>query len=297
MKRKAIIVVTNHGELGDTGKPTGWFLPEVSRVYGPLKDAGFQIDFVSPHGGFAPMDPSSDKDLEKDDHTTRFLKDREAVARTAKTLSPTQVEASDYDLIYFAGGHGTMWDFPDAPMLQRLAVAIYESGGIVASICHGAAALVNLRLSDGSYLVAGKEVSCFTDEEERAAGKHKVVPFLLESKLRERGARFHPGPVDSDTVVVHGRLVTGQNAPSALSLGLRLCELADKTKRRPVTVDAHVSHPMREPRDTHHAHVPGARENPDIRYTVQSPRGGGHTGVGTIGGTGAGGGGVGGRGH
>ena len=119
-----------------------------------------------------------------------FLEDSEQVTSVENTLNPAQIDPAEYSAIFYAGGHGTMWDFADNQELAAIAAAIYEAGGVVGAVCHGPAALVNLKLSDGEYLVANKTVAAFTNEEEAAVGLTDIVPFLLESKLIERGANF-----------------------------------------------------------------------------------------------------------
>lgn len=130
-------------------------------------------------------------------------------------MRPAHVNPADYDAIFFVGGHSTMWDFPDNEELAGITATVYENGGVVAAVCHGAAALVNITLSDGSYLVAGKEVAGFTNEEEVASGLTEVVPFLLKDKLEERGAHHTEARPFHAHVVADGRLVTGQNPQPA----------------------------------------------------------------------------------
>jgi putative intracellular protease/amidase len=131
------------------------------------------------------------------------------------TPTAADLKAADYDAILYAGGHGTMWDFPGATDLAKLAAEIYEGGGVVAAVCHGPSALVELKLSDGRYLIDGKDVAGFTNEEEAAVGLTDVVPFLLADELTKRGAKHHPGPNFAAKVITDGRLVTGQNPASA----------------------------------------------------------------------------------
>ncbi len=123
-----------------------------------------------------------------------------------------------------------MWDFPDDPDVQKAAREIYEAGAPVGAVCHGPAALVNVKLSNGSYLVEGKDVSAFTNDEEEKVGLTKVVPFLLASKLEERGAKHLPAPNFQKQVVASGRLVTGQNPASAASVAEKMVGLI-QTKR------------------------------------------------------------------
>jgi putative intracellular protease/amidase len=176
-----------------------------------FRAAGWEVDFLSPKGGLAPMDGVD----RADPVNAAFLDDAALVERTKSTVAIPAADAARYDAVFFSGGHGTMWDFPDDAGVQSLIRTVYERGGVVAAVCHGPAALVNARLSDGAYLVAGKEVSSFTDEEEAAVKLEKVVPFALESRLRERGARFVEAPNFERKVAVSGRLVTGQNPASA----------------------------------------------------------------------------------
>jgi putative intracellular protease/amidase len=138
------------------------------------------------------------------------------------TLRIDDVDPARHSAIFFAGGHGTMWDFPDSAGAQKAIREIDAAGGIVAAVCHGPAALVNARRADGSLLVAGRRVAAFTNGEEEAVESTHVVPFLLASTLNERGALHQDSPNWSDKVVVDGRLITGQNPQSAASLGLAL---------------------------------------------------------------------------
>ncbi len=224
--KRALIVVTNHDQKGSTGKKTGWYLSEVTHVYYPLISAGYQVDFASPKGGFAPLDESS-RDLDDPDNK-RFIEDASLMKRMSSTLALSAIQPKDYRIIHFAGGHGTMWDFHNSEVLNQVAAAIYENGGIVSAVCHGPAALVNVKLSNGAYLVQGKTVSAFTNEEERAVGLDRVVPFLLQSKLEERGAIFQAAKNWQDQSIVSERLVTGQNPQSARSVGRKIVELSQK---------------------------------------------------------------------
>ncbi len=216
-KNKVLFVVTNHEELGDTGKKTGYFLREVSYPYKAITEAGYSVDFVSPKGGPAPMDPNSN---DMDDEVNKaFTDDKDIMGRLQNTMSPDKINPDDYDGIMYAGGHGTVWDFPDSEKLANIACSIYERGGVLGAICHGPAALVNLKLTDGTYLIAGKRFSAFTDEEERSIKLENVVPFLLASKLEERGGIHTKAENFKPHFEIDGRLVTAQNPPSAKSMG------------------------------------------------------------------------------
>lgn len=219
--KKVLIVLTSRDTLGETGKETGFYLPEVTHPLDVFTRSGLAVDFVSPKGGKAPM---VGIDL-ADPINKAFLENSELVSRVENTLNPGQIDPAEYSAIFYAGGHGTMWDFPDDARLAGIAAAIYEAGGIVGAVCHGPAALVNIKLSNGEYLVANKTVSAFTNEEEAAVGLTEIVPFLLESKLIERGANFTKVSNFQVSVVESDRLVTGQNPASAAGVGEQIVKL------------------------------------------------------------------------
>ncbi|WP_327709240.1 type 1 glutamine amidotransferase domain-containing protein [Streptomyces sp. NBC_00464] len=218
---KVLFALTSHGRLGNTGRNTGFYVPEVAHPARVFRDAGWEIAFVSVAGGKPPRDG-----VKPDDTVTQeFL----AANDTALSATPdaASLNAGDYDAIYFAGGHGTMWDFPDAKELADLAAGVYQAGGVVAAVCHGPAGLVNLTLQDGSHLVDGKQVSAFTNEEEDAVGLTDVVPFSLESTLIAKGAKFNKTDNFAEFAVADSRLVTGQNPASAAKVAeLTIAELA-----------------------------------------------------------------------
>lgn len=226
--KRILFVLTNHDELGDTGQKTGYYLPEAAHPYAVLRAAGHRIDLASPRGGPVPVDPESrDPD---DEANAAFLEAEEDALE--HTLAADEIDPSDYDAIYFAGGHGTMWDFPGCEPLAEATRRIYEDGGVVAAVCHGPAGLVDVELSDGSWLVDGREVSCFTDDEERAVECEDVVPFLLESRLRERGATIRKAGLWEEMVTVDGRLVTGQNPASAEGVGAGVARVLERRHAR-----------------------------------------------------------------
>lgn len=219
--KRVLFVVTSHDRKGDTGEPTGFYLSEVTHPYAVLTNAGYTIDFVSPKGGKAPVDGMN----LKDPTNQAFWENPETRSLVENTKTPEEVRAEDYAAIFFAGGHGTMWDFPDNEKLAALAGEIHDRGGVVAAVCHGPAGLVNVKLADGSYLVSGREVAAFTNSEETSVGLAEVVPFLLADKLTERGAVLKPAPNFQAQVVVSDRLVTGQNPASAQGVGRAMVDL------------------------------------------------------------------------
>lgn len=221
MSKKVLFVLTSHDKKGNTGETTGAYLPEVAHPYDVFRAAGYEVDFTTPRGGRPPLDGI---DL-KDPSQKAFMDDAAVQKQLDAAPKPDAIDAAGYKAIFYAGGHGTMWDFPDNPALAGLAAKIYDAGGVVGAVCHGPAGLVNIKLASGKHLVDGKKVAAFTNEEERAVKLDKVVPFLLASTLVERGAEHVPGPNWKPNVVVSDRLVTGQNPASAKGVGEKMVEV------------------------------------------------------------------------
>ncbi|WP_228406543.1 type 1 glutamine amidotransferase domain-containing protein [Chryseobacterium sp. AG844] len=215
MKKKILFVVTSHDKKGSTGEDTGYYLGEVSHPWEVLHKAGYEIDFVSPKGGTPPVDGF---DL-KDPVNKEFWENKEYKNKIDHSMTPSQVNPKEYSTIFYAGGHGAMWDFADNRELADIASKIYENGGIVAAVCHGPAGLVNIKLNNGKYLVDGKKINAFTNEEESEVKLTNVVPFLLEDKLKGRGAKFEKSGLWQNHVVNDQRVITGQNPQSAKSVG------------------------------------------------------------------------------
>jgi putative intracellular protease/amidase len=205
-----LVVLTSHGTLGNTGKPTGYYLPELSHALAEFSKAGLAVDFASPQGGKPPMDGVDPNDPKN----AAVLDDAGLMHRLATTKKVADVDIAAYAAVYVPGGHGTVWDLPGDVDVQRVIAGVWQQGGVVGAVCHGPAALVNVKLDDGRYLVDGQRVSAFTDEEEQAAGLDGIVPFLLASTLKARGAKHEQVGLWQPFAVVGDRLVTGQNPAS-----------------------------------------------------------------------------------
>ena len=220
---KVLIVVTSHSQMGTTSEKTGYWMGEVTHPYKELVDAGIEVDIASIAGGKAPVDERS---LAEADATNQwFMANSQHNTKLQQTLKLADLTASDYKAVLFAGGHGTMWDFPQDKALQKFAADLYQNNGIVAAVCHGPAALLNIKLADGSYLIAGKEVTGFSNTEEDQAKLTQVVPFSLQDQLIQRGASYSAAENWQSKVVVDQRVVTGQNPQSAAAVGQALVSL------------------------------------------------------------------------
>ena len=218
--RNALLVLTSHDDLGGVRK-TGYFVGEAAHPWKVFTEAGWNVDLVSIAGGQPPEDGRD----EDDPIQVEFLENDAVKKQLANTKRLSEVSATDYDTVYFVGGHGAMWDFPSDPSVGSVARTIYENDGVVAAVCHGPAALTGITLGSGRSIVAGKKVAGFTNEEEEAAGLTDAVPFLLETKLTELGATVETGPNFKENVVVDGRLVTGQNPQSAAGVAREVVEV------------------------------------------------------------------------
>src|SRR5664280_2365565 len=210
-----LMVLTSHDQLGDTGEKTGFWLEEFAAPYYELADAGATITLASPAGGQPPLDPRSDAPEAQTDATRRFRDDPDAQAALANTTKLIDVSAAPFDAVFYPGGHGPMWDMPDNATSIALIEAFVKADKPVGAVCHAPAAFVNVRGEDGKYLVKGKRVTGFTNAEEKAVGLAEVVPFLLEDRLKERGALYSKGVNWVPHVQADGKLVTGQNPASS----------------------------------------------------------------------------------
>jgi len=215
LMKRILMIVTSHARLGATETKTGFWLEELATPYLALTQAGVEVEIASPAGGQPPADPKSEQDPTPE--VKAFLDDPAAVQKLSSSLRLAEL-SGPYDAYFVVGGHGVMWDLPENAALQSMLAHAYETGRVVAAVCHGPAALVNVRLSSGSYLVAGKRVAAFSNAEETAVGLDKVVPFALESRLIERGAKYESAPMWSSFAIREGKLITGQNPASSLAV-------------------------------------------------------------------------------
>mmetsp|Transcript_5797 Transcript_5797/g.12767 ORF Transcript_5797/g.12767 Transcript_5797/m.12767 type:complete len:233 (-) Transcript_5797:84-782(-) len=225
MAKRVLMVLTNHAAVEETGACTGWYLPELAHPLAKFVEAGWSCDFASITGGLTTVAESS-IDL-TDEVNKKFWEDAAMVELTKTTAKLSEVDATSYDVLFFVGGFGTMWDFPFSEDVNAATRAVYEKGGTVGAVCHGPIALANVKLSDGSYLVAGKEVAGFCNEEEEAIGLLAYLPAhadagdskSCEDVLLARGALYKKTAAWGSFVCSAERLFTGQNPASASAVG------------------------------------------------------------------------------
>lgn len=234
---KILAVVTSTGKMGTSDKTTGFELTELSRAYYVFTANGFDVDVASPLGGEPPVIIDED-DLGAYDYA--FLNDPFTQEKIKQTLNLEDINSSEYEAIYFVGGKGAMYDFPDNPFIHSLVRDLYDNAKVVGAVCHGPAALVNITLHNGEPILKNKRVSSFTNEEELflIPDAPKIFPFLLQDKLEEKGATFKEGAMYMENVVVDGQLITGQNPWSTWALAEKMIEaMGYRPKSRPITAE------------------------------------------------------------
>lgn len=228
MAKRIIHVVTNVAHYDDPHEPTGLWLSELTHAWDHFEARGYDQVIVSPKGGPSPLEPRALKWPLLDASAKAWLDDPDRMALLADTSRPQDIDPSRFDAIYFTGGHAVMWDFPDDAGLQALTRAVWEHGGIVSSVCHGYCGLLDVTLSDGTRLVAGKAVTGFAWSEEVVAGVSRKVPYNAEAEMKRRGARYRKALLPFlPFVVADGRLITGQNPFSAKRTAAKVAAALD----------------------------------------------------------------------
>ena len=214
--KRILMVVTNHTKITEDHK-TGLWLEEFAVPYNVFKEKGYDVKVTSIQGGGVPLDPNSVPEEKQSEWAA-------AEQELKNTTKLSRDDAKGFDAVFLPGGHGTMFDFPDNETLQYVLQQFAEDGRVIGAVCHGPSGLVNVTYKDGTPLVKGKKVTSFTDEEERELELDRHMPFLLESKLREKGGVFVSGQKWTDFSVRDGNLVTGQNPQSSRSTAEKVVE-------------------------------------------------------------------------
>ncbi len=226
--KKILLIVTNIGHY-KSGLETGLWLSELTHIYHIAKEKKWMVTIASPKGGDVPIDPESLKPLVLDKISRSYYENPAFMSELNHSKSLLEVQNEDFDCVYLAGGHATMYDFPDDVMMQNIVRRQYESGKMVAAICHGVGGLINVKLSDGTYLITGKSMTGFDWFEETIARRKREVPFNLEASIVERGADLKKAfiPMTSN-VIVDGNLITGQNPFSSKEMAKVVSKELDK---------------------------------------------------------------------
>jgi len=222
---KILMILTSHDKLGDTGKKTGFWLEEFAAPYYVLLDAKAEITLASPAGGQPPLDPKSDAPDAQTEATERFKKDDAAQSALANTTKLAEIDADDFDAVFFPGGHGPLWDLAEDADSQHIIETFIAENRPLAAVCHAPAIFKHTKGADGMSVVSGRRVTGFSNTEEEGVGLTKIVPFLVEDMLKANGGLYERGPDWGSYVVVDGKLITGQNPASSEAAAKELLKL------------------------------------------------------------------------
>ncbi len=227
-----LIVSTSHKAIPGSADPTGVWFEELAAPYYVFIDAGATVTLASIGGGEVPIDGRSLAESPLPTSVTRFQNDTKAMQALTQSRPIAALDPASFDAIYLPGGHGTMWDFPGNKALGTAITRFDAAGKIIAAVCHGPAAFAGLKAADGGDFIKGRSITCFTDSEERAVKLEDKVPFMLETTLRQQGAKISTGADFAPHVIIDGHLLTGQNPKSSAPLAEAVIKaLSDRPAR------------------------------------------------------------------
>jgi putative intracellular protease/amidase len=220
--KNILMVLTSHADLGNTGEKTGFWVEEFAAPYYAFKEAGIHITLASPSGGQPPIDPKSEMEDFQTPATVKFNADNEVKSLIANTHILTEINADDFDAVFYPGGHGPLWDLTENTHSIKLIERFLTTNKPIAAVCHATAAFLNIKDSAGEYAVKGKAVSGFTNSEEEAVQLTNIVPFLLEDELIKRGADYQKIEDWHPFAVQDALIITGQNPASSVLVAQKL---------------------------------------------------------------------------
>ena len=223
--KKVLIVLPSHDQLGNTGEKTGFWLEEFTSPYYKFIDNGYEVILASPKGGKPPIDPKSLKKENQSESTERFKMDKSVQDKLENTTVLSQVSARDFDTLFLPGGHGPMWDLSADKSIKQLVEDFYSDKKVISAVCHGPAGLLQATEQNGNSILKDKKVTGFTNDEESSVGLTKVVPFLLEDRMKELGGKFERGEDFKPYIVTDGQLITGQNPKSSSLAAEKVVEI------------------------------------------------------------------------
>jgi putative intracellular protease/amidase len=224
-KMKIVIVLTSHSKLGNTNEKTGFWIEEFATPYYIFKEAGAQITLASPKGGQPPIDPKSDAPENQTDATIRYKKDEDLLKLMANTVKLEGLSAKNFDAVFYPGGHGPLWDLATDKNSIQLIEEFWDAKKPVATVCHAPSVLLNVKDEEGKFLIHGKNVTGFSNSEEKAVQLDKIVPFLLEDELKNKGGIYSKKEDWASYFVKDGLLITGQNPASSEAVAKELVSL------------------------------------------------------------------------
>ncbi|OXB22941.1 peptidase [Flavobacterium tructae] len=226
--KRILFIVSNAHYYGNSTISTGNSFAEIVNAYDTFIHAGYTVDFVSPKGGSIPLAYINTSDnLQK-----QYLYDQDFMYAIKHTVSPKEIDYKNYKAVHYIGGGSAMYDVPESLDIQRIAMQVYEdNNGIISSVCHGTAGIVNLKTRNGKFLVDGKRISGYPDSFEKQDGEYfKHFPFLIQKTIEDRGGDFKFSKRNESYVEQDDRIVTGQNFQSSNGVALKIIEWMEKNK-------------------------------------------------------------------
>lgn len=223
--KTVLMVLTSHDQLGDTGEKTGFWIEEFAAPYYTFVDAGFEVELASPKGGQPPVDPKSELEDFQTSFTQRYDQDQALQQKLANTRVLSEVDGTRYDGVFYPGGHGPLWDLASDSHSINLISSYWQQNKPVAVVCHASAALLEVKDGEGKFMVAGRQITGFSNTEEAAVALVDVVPFLLEDELINRGADYQKSQDWADFSITDGHIISGQNPASSASTAKKLIEM------------------------------------------------------------------------
>ncbi len=220
-----LIVLTSNDKMGNSGKATGVWLEEFLAPYYVFTDKGIPVELATPKGGAVPIDPASVAAIEDSALYKRYKNDSRVQQLMQDTVVLKKTFATGHDAIFYPGGHGPLWDLRYDEHSIKLIQDFWNNGKIVAAVCHAGCVLLDVNTPEGTPLVKGKKLTCFSDEEEKAVAYEEVVPYLVETELRNKGALLSKAGNWEEHVVIDGKLITGQNPASSEKVALALVDM------------------------------------------------------------------------
>ena len=223
-----LIVLTSNDKMGDSGKATGVWLEEFLAPYYIFTDRGIHVELATPKGGAVPIDPASIAAIEDTALFKRYKNDTQLQQLLQDTVMLKKTFATGHDAIFYPGGHGPLWDLRYDEYSKKLIQDFWNTGKIVAAVCHAGCVLLDVNTPDGAPLVKDKKLTCFSNEEETAVACEDIVPYLVETELRHQSAQFSKAGNWEAHVVIDGKLITGQNPASSEKVALALVEMLNR---------------------------------------------------------------------
>ncbi len=222
-QKRILMIAANPAVSPVTGWPVGIWMSELSHTWLTFSTKGYHVDIASPDGGDLQIDGFSDPRHESgysahDIISLGFLSSPTHAAMLKNTLSLADVDLLSYDAIFFVGGQSPMVTFRGNELLQTAVRTAWESGKIVALVCHATCILLEATLSDGTLLVNGKTWTGFADAEEAyvdAYAGQRIQPFWIETEAKKLATtNFITSTPFAPFAIREGRLITGQQQNS-----------------------------------------------------------------------------------